>query len=71
MSQFLWFNKHILIDGKSFIISDMSDKGLNFVGQLFNESGKIKYWENIKLEFHLDKKSYFSWMQVIESIPKM
>jgi len=69
MSQFLWYNKYILIDKRSFNISDMSDKGLNYVGQLFTAEGKIKSWEIVKLEFNLDKKLYFSWMQLIESIP--
>jgi len=66
---FLWYNSYILIDKKSFIFSGMTNNGLNYVGQLFTENGKIKSWENIKLEFNLDNSSYFSWMQLIESVP--
>ena len=33
--------------------SFFSDKNLNFIGQLFNDNGNRKLWENMKTEFHL------------------
>ena len=49
---------------QSFLSPTMSIKALNYVGQLFNNNGKIKDWETIKLEFNLElnleNKLYFS-----------
>ena len=47
----------------------MSSNGLNYVGQLFDNNGEIEDWNTIKLEFNLENKFYFSWMQLIDSIP--
>ena len=47
----------------------MSHNGLSYVGQLFDNNGEIKDWENIKLEFNLENKVYFSWMHMIDSVP--
>ena len=33
--------------------SFFSDKNLNFIGQLFNDTGNIKPWKDMKIEFHL------------------
>ena len=43
-----------------------SDKNLNFVGQLFNEYGNIKPWEDIKIEFHLKDTQKIYWLQIVE-----
>ena len=47
----------------------MSSNGLNYVGQLFDNNGEIEDRNTIKLEFNLENKFYFSWMQLIDSIP--
>ena len=47
----------------------MSNSGLNYVGQLFDNDGEIKDYKSSKLEFNLEDKFYFSWMQLIDSIP--
>ena len=47
----------------------MSSNCLNYVGQLFDNNGKNRDWETIKLEFNLENKFYFPWMQMIDSIP--
>ena len=70
MSQFLWYNKYILIDKQSFLFSAMSNNGLNYVGHLFDTRGEIKDWNTIKLEFGLENTLHFSWMQLINSIPQ-
>ena len=69
MLQFVWFNKYILHEKQSFIFSTMSSNCLNYVGQLFDNNGKNRDWETIKLEFNLENKFYFPWMQMIDSIP--
>ena len=42
---------------------------LNYVGQLLDNNGEIKDWVTIKLEFNLENKFYFSWMQLVDSLP--
>ena len=43
--------KHILIEKKSIFFLYFSDKGLNFIYQLFDNNGKVKSWSSIKEEF--------------------
>ena len=71
ISQFLWFNnnKYMLIEKQGFLFPTMSNNGLNYVGQLLDNNGETKDCETIKLEFNLENKFYFSWMQMIDSIP--
>ena len=47
-----------------------SDKNLNFIGQLLNDNGKIKPWEDIKIEFHLKDTKKIYWFQIIDALPK-
>ena len=49
--QFIWFNKHIQIDNKSIYLYNFSNRNLNFVGQLFDTDGKLKFWDCIKQVF--------------------
>ena len=69
MSSFLWFNKHILIEKKSIFFRDFSDKGLNFVYQLFDNKGNVKSWSNIKEEFGFNNIPNFKWQQLIYTLP--
>ena len=69
MSSFLWFNKHIFIEKKSIFFRDFSDKGLNFVYQLFDNNGNVKSWSNIKEEFGFNNISNFKWQQLIYTLP--
>ena len=47
VSQFLWFNKHILIEKQSLLFPTMLNNGLNYVDQLFDNNGEIKDWKTI------------------------
>lgn len=69
MSQFVQFNKYILIEKQSIIFLTISNNGLNYGGQFFDNNGEFKDWETIILEFDLENEFYFSWMQLIDSIP--
>ena len=42
LSEFIWFNSNIKVDSKPVHFSFFSDKNLNFIGQFFNDNGKIK-----------------------------
>ena len=69
LSNFLWFNKHILIEKKPILFRYFSDKDLNFVYQLFDNIGYVKSWSRIKEEFGFKNFSYFKWEQLIHALP--
>ena len=69
-SQIIWYNKHILVDKRSFYNTTLADKGINHVGQLFDTNGAIKPWPVFKSEFSLSKNSHFHWIQLNNAIPK-
>ena len=52
-AQCLWHNKYIKIDDKTIFSSSLSAKGINFVGQLFQNNQQIKKWDELKTEFDL------------------
>ena len=66
LSEFIWFNSNIKIDSKPVHSSSFSDKNLNFIGQLFNNNGNIKPWEDIKIEFYLKVTHKIYWLQIID-----
>ena len=68
-SNFLWYNKHILIDNKPVYLSRFSDKNVNFLDNLTDCSGSFKSWTILKTEFNLADSLYFSWMQLVNAIP--
>ena len=69
-SQIIWYNKHILVDKRSFYNTTQAVKGINHVGQLFDTNGAMKPWSEFKREFSLGKNSYFYWIQLNNAIPK-
>ena len=44
------------------------DKNLNFIGQLFNDNGNIKPWEDIKIESDLKDTQKIYWLQLINAL---
>ena len=70
ISQFIWFNKKIQIDKTHVFFSSLSDKGLNFVGQLFDRDGKLETCECLKDEFSLTNKDKFKLFQIFHALPK-
>ena len=58
-SECLWHNKYIKIDDKTIFSSLLPAKGINFVGQLFQNNQQFKKWDELKTEFDLieNKKS--------------
>ena len=48
----------------------MSDKGLNFVGKLFDRDGKLKTCECLKDELSLTNNETFNLFQIIHALPK-
>ena len=68
-SQSLWHNKYIKIDDKTIFSSSLSAKGINFVGQLFQNNQQIKKWDELKTEFDLIKNEKFLTVQIIHALP--
>ena len=53
-----------------FFFSSLSDKGLNFDGQLFDRDGKLKTCECPKDKFSLTNSEKFKLFQIIDVLPK-
>ena len=69
LSQYLRFNKFIIVDNSYVNFTNFSTKSINFVSDLVNENCNFKSWETLKNDYHLDNKLYFQWMQLIQAIP--
>ena len=37
---------------------------------MFNDNGKTKPWEHIKIESHLKDSQKIEWLQIIDALPK-
>ena len=70
LSTFLWYNKDILISNQLIYFKNFSNNNLNYVTQLFYDTGNTKEWMKLKHEFNLNNNLYFKWMQLIHSIPQ-
>ena len=68
-AQCLWYNKYIKIDHKTIFSSSSSAKGINFLGQLFQNNQQIKKWNELKTEFDLIEKEKFLSVQIIHALP--
>ena len=71
LSQNLWFNRLIIIDKSTVNFTKFSQKNIDFVDQLVNESCQFKKWQTLKDEYHLDNGMYFQWAQLIHAIPQI
>ena len=68
-SQCLWHNKYIKIDDKTIFSSSLSAKGINFVGQLFQNNQQIKKWDELKTEFDLIENNKLFIVQIPHALP--
>ena len=59
LSQYLWFNKFIIIDNSYDNFTNFSNKSINFASDLVNENCNFKICEALKIEHQLEKKLYF------------
>ena len=71
LSQFLWYSIYIQINEDDVHFSKFLLSNLNFASQLFDTNGTVKSWHLLKQEYHLNSKSYFQWLQLINSIPEI
>ena len=59
LSQYLWFNKIIIVDNSYVNFTNFSNENINFMSDLVNENCNFKSWKTLKNEYHLDNKLYF------------
>ena len=57
------------MDDKTIFSSSLSAKGINFVGQLFQNNQQIKKCEELKTEFDLIEKEKFVIVQITHALP--
>ena len=69
-TELICFNSKIKLDSKPVHSSFFSNKNLNFTGQLFNDNGNMKPWEDIKIEFRLRDSQKIYWLQIIDALSK-
>ena len=67
--QGLWHNKYIKIDDEGIFSSSLSAKGINFVGQPFQNNQQIKTWDELKTESYLIENEKFLIVQIIHALP--
>ena len=53
-SQFIWYNEHIKFDNNTIYNCYFSDKNLNQIGDLFENDGKMRSWEDLRAKLGLD-----------------
>ena len=68
LSQFLLFSKYIKIEGMVINFPKFSNKGINFLSQLF-EIGRIMSWINLKDRYELTNDMFSQWAQLKHAIP--
>ena len=68
-SRIIRYNKHILVDKRSFYNTTLADKGINHLRQLCDTNGEMKPWSLFKSEFSLSKNNHFYWIQLHNAIP--
>ena len=44
-------------------------KNLNHIGDLFENNGKMRSWENLRAKLGLENNKKFYWRQIIQAIP--
>ena len=58
-SQFIWYNEYIEIDNNTIYYWYYSQKKLNHIGDLFENSGKIRSWGDLRAKLGFDDNKNF------------
>ena len=66
-SGYLWYNRNILIHGKSVYYPDFHNSGINYLSDLFDNNGQIIPFEEL-VSKGLDKEKWLQWYGLIHSI---
>ena len=69
LNQSVWNNKHITKSGSPLYDTILSDKGINYIKDIFNTiTCHFKLWNKVKNEFRLSESMIFRWYSIILSI---
>ena len=69
-SQFIWYNEYIKIVNNTIYYCYFSQKNLNHIGDLFENNGMMRSWENLRAKLGLDDNKKFYRRQIIHEIPR-
>ena len=69
LSQYLWYNKYVLKENKSFILPVFLGRGIKYLCSLIGPDGYFKNWGVIQLEFDLEANNLLDWYGIVQSIP--
>ena len=69
LKQSLWNNKCICKGNFSLYYPCLSAKGINKIGDIFSESGKLFQWKDAIDKFDLQPRDIMQWLSVCISIP--
>ena len=68
-SQFIWYNEYIKNDNNTIYHCYFSQKNLNHIGDLFENNGKMRSWEDLRAKLGSDDNKKFYCRQIIHPIP--
>ena len=69
LRQSLWNNKYICKGNSSLYYPCLSAKGINKIGDIFSESGKLLQWKDAIDKFDLQPQDIMQWLSVCIAIP--
>ena len=70
LSQPIWYHKNIKISSKPIYVEEFAKQNIIFLNDLFNTENEFKTWNEMKISYNLNNKSYFKWRKIINPIPK-
>jgi hypothetical protein len=69
-SQKVWYNHFIKVGNKSLFTKKLFNVGVNFIKDFYNSNTRtLKNWDQFKYDFACKDNMYFSWLQIVNSIP--
>ena len=66
----IWFNSQIQTGNKRVFFSSITERNINFVGQLFKTDSAVKPWKQLQEKYGLANKLKINWIELIHSLPK-
>ena len=68
-NEVIWLNKNILIDGKYVWYSGWYEKGVVFMSDIINETGKFLKWNEVQQKFSLSGNE-LQYISLLDAVPK-
>ena len=68
-TQRVWHNIFIQINNTSIFYKQFAHKGVFFVKDFYNGNGELQTWEEFRQHYDCLENMYFTWRQIVGSIP--